>query len=355
MKGFKGIIVSSILMAFVLTGCGIKADVAKITGEDLIKQKNDHVVVQGNVETKEININTKIPGKITQIKVAEGSKVKKGQVLAVIESDNLEAKKQQIRALIEAAKGQMKAAESAKKAAQSQYDKAQNGVRPQQITQAKATYEYAQKMYDRVKALVEAGVASQSQLDEVQMKLEQAKQMYDTLQQGTRVEDKALAQALVATTDSVIEASRGKLLEAEAGLKEVDSYIKDTIIKSPSDGVVTSLNVEAGELVSTGMPLLVVSKLNDQWIEVSVEETDLPMVSLNKVVTVKMPAYGKEEFKGKVVRINEKPDFATKRATNDNGQYDILSYGVKIQLINCKKTLHPGMTALVDFGKRVDK
>lgn len=356
MKGFKGTVVAAILLiTFLLTGCVKSSDVAKVTGDDLIKPKNNNLIVQGNVETKEININCKVPGKLSQVKVAEGSQVKKGQVLAIMESENLTAKKQQVKALIEAAKGAVSAANAAKAAAESQSNKAEAGVRPQQIAQAKAAYDYADKMYTRVKTLVDAGVASQSQLDEVEQKREQAKQMYDTLMQGTRVEDKALAQAMVSIAESAGETAKGKMLEAEAGLKEVDSYIKDTVIKAPTDGVVTTLNVEAGELVSTGMPILVISKLNEQWIEVNVKETDLPMVKLNGIVTVKMPAFGKEQFKGKVVRINEKPDFATKRSTNDNGQYDVLSFGVKVQLINCKKTLHPGMTALVDFGKRVDK
>ena len=51
------------------------------------------------------------------------------------------------------------------------------------------------------------------------------------------------------------------------------------------------------------------------------------------------------------MRINEKPDFAVKRATNDNGEFDVLSYGVKVELTNMDKPLHPGMTAIVDFGK----
>ncbi|MCH5139171.1 HlyD family secretion protein, partial [Clostridiaceae bacterium UIB06] len=73
---------------------------------------------------------------------------------------------------------------------------------------------------------------------------------------------------------------------------------------------------------------------------------------LNGEVSVKLSTYPGEQFKGKIVRINKDADFAVKRATNDNGEFDVLSYGVKVELIDMNKPLHAGMTAFVDFGKK---
>lgn len=349
MKGKKLILLTTLFVTVSLfTSC---ASVATVTGDKLVKESNGHLTVQGNIETKEVNINSKIAGKITEIKIKEGDSIKSGQVLITIDNSAYQAKQAQTQAQIDAATGQKKAAEAAKQAAQAVLQKAQNGARPEEIAQAKAQFDLAQTTYDRVKALYDQNYASKADLDKVQTSLEVAKQQYDLAKNGARAEDIATAQAQVNQADSTIQAYEGQIKQAEGGLNEVQTYINDTTITAPSDGTITELNVEVGELVSTGMPLLVLTNTTAPWIECNVKETDLSKVKLNGEVSVKLAAYPNQQFKGKVVRINEKPDFAVKRATNDNGEFDVLSYGVKVELVNMDKPLHAGMTAIVDFGK----
>ncbi|MCY6355106.1 HlyD family secretion protein [Clostridium sp. ZS2-4] len=368
MKKFTKAIISAAIISSTFTGCSSVSSMVSslnVTGEELVKAQEPNLIVQGQVETEEISINTKIPGNITEIKVSEGDRVKKGDVLICISSDALLAKKAQAEAAIAAATGQLKAAQAAKAAAVAQSQKAENGAQAEDIAKAKAAcdfakeaHDFAQESYDRVHALYEQGIATKQQNDEastklkeVAMKLEVAKQTYDQAVKGAREEDKLAAKALVAKADSMIQAAQGQVAQAQAASREASTYIKDTVITAPSDGVITTVNPKVGELVSTGMPLITISKISDQWVEVKVQEKDLAMVSVGKKVTVKLPAYKEQEFEGKIAKINAKPDFATKRATNDNGEYDILSYGVKIQFTKMDKELHPGMTAFIDFGK----
>lgn len=349
MKGKNIILLTSLFVtASLFTSC---ASVASLTGDKIIKQSNGHLTVQGNIETKEININSKTAGKIKEIKISEGDNIKNGQVLITIDNSSLQAKQAQTQAQIEAATGQKNAAEAAKQAAQAVLQKAQNGARPEEIAQLKAQYDLAQTTYDRVKTLYDQNYAAKADLDKAETQLEVYKQQYDLAKNGARTEDIAAAQAQVNQADSTIKAYDGQIKQAEGGLSEVQTYISDTTITAPTDGTITQLNVEAGELVSTGMPLLVLTNTTAPWVECNVKETDLSKVKLNGEVSVKLAAYPNQQFKGKIVRINEKPDFAVKRATNDNGEFDVLSYGVKVELINMDKPLHTGMTAIVDFGK----
>lgn len=351
MKGRNNIAVltSLFVTASLFTACA--SNVQSLTGDKIIKQSNGHLTVQGNIETKEININSKIAGKITDIKIKEGDSIKAGQVLITIDNSAYQAKQSQSQAQIDAATGQKKAAEAAKQAAEATLQKAQNGARPEEIAQIKAQLDLAQTTYDRVKALYDQNFVPKSDLDKAQASLEVLKQQYGEAQKGTRAEDIAAAQAQVSQADATIQAYDGQIKQAQGGLSEVQSYINDTTITAPVDGTITELNVEVGELVSTGMPLLVVTNTTAPWIECNVKETDLSKVKLNGEVSVKLAAYPNQQFKGKIVRINEKPDFAVKRATNDNGEFDVLSYGVKVELANMDKPLHAGMTATVDFGK----
>ncbi len=346
----KSIIITLIaIVASTFTGCS--TNLSTLTGDGLVKKNSGELIVQGNIETKEININSKTAGKITEIKVEEGNSIKNGQVLITIDNSTLVAKEAQTKAKIDAATGQMKAGEAAKGIAQAQLQKAQNGLRPEEIASLKTRLDLAQSTYNRVKALFDKEYAPKAELDKAQTELEVIQQQYDIAKQGARSEDIAAAQAQVNQASASIQAAQGLIKEAEGGVSEVQSLINDTTIAAPSNGIINHLNVEVGELISPGMPLLVITNTTTPWIECNVKETDLSKAKLNQVVSVKLPAYANQKFKGKIVRINEKPDFAVKRATNDNGDFDILSYGVKVELTDVNKPLHQGMTALVDFGK----
>jgi HlyD family secretion protein len=346
----KGLIFTSIIiLTSFFTGCS--SNVTTLTGDSLTKKSSSNLVVQGNIETKEVNINSKTAGKITAINVAEGDSVKNGQVLITIDNSALVAKDAQSKAQIDAATGQVKVAQAQKAAAQAALSKAQNGARPEEIDEAKAQYDLAQSTYNRVKGLSDKGYAAQSDLDKAKASLDVAESQYNIAKDGARPEDIAALQAQVSQADAAIQGYQAQIKQAEGGQSEVQSYIADTTITAPADGVVNQLNVEVGELVSTGMPLLVITNTTKPWIECNVKETDLSKAKLNGTVSVKLPAYPNEKISGKIVRINEQADFAVKRATNDNGDFDVLSYGVKVELTDVNKPLHQGMTALVDFGK----
>ncbi|HWQ78946.1 MAG TPA: efflux RND transporter periplasmic adaptor subunit [Anaerovoracaceae bacterium] len=286
------------------------------------------LIIQGNIKTEETDLNSKIAGNVDQVLVEEGGEVKKGDVLIVISSESIEAKKRQ--------------AEAAAAAAQAQYDKALNGARSQEVAQAKAGYELAEKTYQRIKTLYEQEAVSANTYDQAFAQYTAAKETYEMAEQGAREEDKAAAEALVA--------------QAQAAMAEVQSYLDDTVIKALMDGVVTALNVNEGELVSTGMPLATLTSTEKPYVEINVKETDLGLVHMGGQVDVVIAAYPDDVFRGTIVKVNQKPDFATKRATGDSGDFDVLSYGVKIELDQTTdKEIYPGMTVMVNLESSEEK
>ncbi|MBZ4688285.1 MAG: secretion protein HlyD family [Clostridiales bacterium] len=328
-------------LSLVVTGC------AQSLADEAAGDKKG-IVIQGTIEAKEVDINTKIPGRIEELLVSEGDEVKAGDVLFRISSEELLAKKAQAEALVQAAQGQLAAAQAAKKAAMAQLNKAENGAREEIIAQAKAALDLMEKTYARVKDLHDRGAISDQKKDEAAAQLEITRQKYKMALKGAREEDKSAAQAMVVQANAMVSAARGKLEQARAGLEEVEAYLKDTELKAPINGTITAVNVDEGELVSTGMPVLTITDLSKPWIEVHVKETDLDQVSLGQKVNVKLLS-ANQTYQGKVVRINKKPDFATKRATNENGDFDIVSFGVRVEIENAGLNLRPGMTAVVSF------
>lgn len=315
--------------------------------------EESNLMVQGNLKTVETNLNTKVAGTIKEIRVSEGDSVRAGDVLLVLDSQSLLAKKEQAEAALVSAQSQYNLAKAGYDAANAQYEKALNGTRDEELAQLQSACELAEKTFQRVETLYEGGVASESDYDEAKTNYSVAKEKYELGLQGTRQEDISMAKASVDESLANIGGAEGQIYQAQASIAEIESYLEDMVIKAPSSGSITSLNVEVGELVSSGMSLAVISSLQKPWVEVNVDETDIGLVSVGQNVKVTLVAYPNQEFEGIVTKVNQKPDFATKRATNAKDDFDILSYGVKVEISGLDNyNTYPGMTVMVDFGEK---
>lgn len=348
-----GFLAVSLAAALIFTGCGPNNTDAEKT------------VFQGTIEAKDVDINAKVPGRIAEMKVEEGQDIKEGDVIAIVDAKDLAAKKAGLvaqasaaEATVKAAQGQAEATKGQLQAAQATYDKAKNGARVQDIAKAQAAFDIANKSYIRVKGLADDGVISQQTLDEAEAKLSVAKEDLNMAKEGARKEDinaaAAQVQAVragVAAAESNVVAAGDKYTQALAGIQEIDTYLNDAAIRSPLTGLVSMVNSSKGELVSTGLSIATITNMNDIWVEIQVPETQLSKFKEGQIVKVTVPAYKDMKFEGKIVRINKKPDYAVKKASNENGEFDLVSYGIKVKLSNDEKLLRPGMTAFVDLQK----
>lgn len=338
--------------ALLLSGCTANA-----------QEGSNQSTFQGTLEARSVDINAKVPGKIAQMLAEEGQALKAGEPVALIDAMDLTAKKEGLSAQaqaalagVQAAEAQLKAAQGQLQAAEAALSKAKNGARSQEITKAQANYDITKKGYDRIAALFNAGAASQAQLDEVETKLSIVRQDLDMAKEGARKEDINAAQALVAAANGAVAAASSNVVVAQekyqqclAGVREVETYLTDAAIKAPIGGIVTMVNTDQGELVSTGMSLATITDLSDIWVELEVDELQLPKFKEGQAVTVKVPAYKDQVFKGTVTRLNPNPDYAVKKASNENGEFDLVSYGIKIKIEKSDTVLRPGMTAFVEL------
>lgn len=293
--------------------------------------------LQGEVETTKINVSAKIPGRIEEMLVREGQSVKKGNVIAVLDSPQLQAKRQQ--------------AQGAKDAASAQRDKADTGAREEQIRmaynqwlQAKAGAELAEKSLGRVQRLFDDGVVPAQRRDEVQgqrdmaLKLEAAaKAQYDMAVNGTRVEDKAAAAAL--------------LEQASGAVTEVDSLLEEARVRAPIDGEIVEHIVNLGELASAGMPIVTMVDLSDTWVVFNVREDHLAGLKMGDPLRGNAPALNNQSIDLEVTYIAPLGDFATWRATSISGGFDLRTFEVRARSSTPVDGLRPGMTVIVPWEK----
>lgn len=295
------------------------------------------IVLQGRIEAKEIFLSAKIPSRLKTIEVKEGESVQKGQLLATLESPEIDAKEKQ--------------ALAAKAAANSQKNKALAGARAEQISAAKSIYEKASaaalvmnKTYLRIENLFKDGVVSEQKRDEIFAKKEvslkdkeAAFSQYQIALKGARKEDIQAANALVQ--------------QAEGVLIELDSYKKEKNIIAPINSEVLNFLPEEGELIPAGYPVAHLIDLSNSYAIINVKETMLFNFKKNSEFTASVPALQNKEMKFKIYYVAALGNYATWNATKSTGEFDIRTFEIKAQPIETENELRPGMSLLIDYSQ----
>lgn len=302
--------------------------------------------VWGRAEAKEVDINTKIAGRVVELLVKEGDRVERGQLLARIDNRDLVAKADQARAGIKALEAQFSQAGTVTNL-QDQTSQASLAVAQAQLNKAQADLALSEKDYSRFKDLAASGAVSQQALDNYRLKYEVAQASYAQAQSSLTAAQAGLLQTQANRDNEA--AVQGKIAQAQAQLQEMQVYLDETEIRAPFAGIVTTKYVEAGAMVSTGTPIAAIQDPHDNWINIKVKETELSKYQVNSIVNVE----GKDpglKLSGTIVDISKKPEFATYRATNERNETDIITFNVKIQMNS--EQVRPGMRfRLVNGGK----
>ncbi len=303
----------------------------------VVVKKNHQLIIQGEVDTKSVDLSSKITGRVKTINVKEGDTVKAGQVLITLDTPDIEAKKVQANAALELAES--KRLEVLNGARNEQKSMALNALHKAQSDQ-----ELAQKTYNRLHNLNKEGVISNQKADEAYTQFNNAKQAvliaqnnYQMLENGSRYEDKLIASAGVK--------------QAQGSNIEVQSYLDENKIISPISGQVTEISVEEGELVGAGYTIITVVDTDDNWVVFNLREDLLPKFKMGTVFDATVPALGKKPIKVKVNFISAMGNFATWRATKIRGDFDLKTFEIHAKPLEKNPDLRAGMSVITDYNK----
>lgn len=299
----------------------------------IIALRHPETTIQGEVEVEEYRVSSKIPGRILRLMAEEGQRVKAGDTLAILEAPEVEAKLQQ--------------AEAAEQAADAVSRKAQKGARDEQVRaayemwqKAKAGAEVMEKSYKRIRHLYDEGVTTAQKLDEITAQRDAAiateraaKAQYDMAKNGAQQEDR--------------EAARAQKSRAEGAVREVNSYLRESVLIAQMDGEVTDVFPVMGELVGTGAPVMNVALMDKMWLTFNIREDFLADIRVGQEMKAVIPALGDREITAKVTAMKDLGTFAAWKATKTTGQYDRKTFQVKAVPTTPVEGLRPGMTVLL--------
>jgi HlyD family secretion protein len=284
-----GIVVAAVLIfagvLYAFTHGGTKIDpskLAKVERNDLAKS----VVATGKVTPiTKVEVKSKASGIVKKLFVEYGDRVKKGQLLAQLD-------KEEILAQVDQAIAGLQAAEASLKSAEADYERARVDAEGPDVPLLK-------RAYDRAMGMAKEGVVSTSALEDAERNYELA------------LNKQNVAKAQVTVLRAKIAQSQGQVAQDRATLKQLEEQLGYTDVTSPIDGIVLSRDVEIGDAVSSilvlGSSATLVMTLGDTrevYVKGKVDESDIGKVYIGQPARIKVESFKDKSFNGKVTKIS---------------------------------------------------
>jgi HlyD family secretion protein len=293
-KRRKGLIYGGIALGLVLliavgliaaTRGGTKIDptkLAKVEQGDLAKS----VVATGKVEPiTKVEVKSKASGIVKKLYVDYGDRVKRGQLLAQLDKDEIQAQVDQSSAALQAAEANLKSSES-------DYERAKVDAEGPDVPLLKRALE-------RASGMAKEGVVSESALDDAEKNYQMA------------LNKQNVAKAQVTVLHSKIVQAQAQVSQDQANLKQLQEQLSYTDIESPIDGLILSRDVEMGDAVSSilvlGSSATLVMTLGDTsqvYVKGKVDESDIGKVYLGQPARIKVESFKDKTFNGVVTKIS---------------------------------------------------
>lgn len=304
----------------------------KTTSEETAVPVKTSKIIRGTIQNintisgriigdKEINVVGKVSGRVAEVLVDVGDRVKKGDVLVKLETEELMDQLKQAEAALAAAEANLKANESG--AIPRQLDQARSAYR-----QAEANYLNAKDDYERMKALYEEQAISKQDFDSIILKYTVAKTQYESAKEQLRLTEESSVRN--------IEALRAQVKQAQASVDLIRTNIKNSTITSPIDGIISNRFVDPGEMAAAGSPVVTAVNIDKVKIEINVPEAEINKLSAGQELDVTVEAISDNNtFKGTITNISPAADAQTRL------------FQVKLLIDNEEHILKPGMFAQV--------
>lgn len=296
-----------------------------------------------------------VQGRLQKLLVDEGSAVKKGQLIAEIDPQELQDARDSAAANIRTFEARLKQSDETRamndqqtSAAVQQAEAAATAARSQ-LEQAKTTLALNEVTYQRDEGLFRGGVLTAQERDTAQQAFLGSQDNVKALEDQERAAEAQLAVAKanrkqVEVQQADVAATRAQLAQAVAQKNQAQTQLGYTEVYAPADGIVSVRVARQGETVQAGGPIVTVLDIDHLWVQADVEETYIDQISFGQKLTVRLPSGNTIE--GTVFFKGVENDFATQRDVSRTKR-DIKTFEIKVAIPNDQRRLFTGMTAYV--------
>jgi len=292
--------------------------------------RSGNLVLSGNIEVTDAQLAFKLPGRVAERPVAEGQSVTAGQLVARLDDDEQKEELALRRAELAAVQAQLAELES--------------GSRPQEIAAAAATQRSAEAERDRARLdftrqqelLGKDAIstrefeAAQAQLKVAEARANEATERAKLIQAGPRAE--------------TIQQAHARADQAAAAVALAQTRLDNTRLFSPLTGVVLSHNVEPGEFVSAGTPVMTVADTTHMWVRAYLNQTDLGRIKHGQKVAIRTDTFPDKTYEGMIGFIASEAEFTPKTVQTPKERVKLV-FRIKVDVTNPNDELKPGMPA----------
>jgi HlyD family secretion protein len=351
------------------------------------------LLASGTIEATEVAVSFKVPGRVVARPADEGQRLLAGALVARLESRELEAEVDRLRATLaatetrlpqlrteialqeELTRARIAEAQAALAAREARLAELRSGTRPQdlqraqaEVREAGAVMENARAERERMETLYRDGGVSAQVRDAARTSFDVAVERHrnalerlDLAKEGPRAEEVRRAEADVGQgRASLLVAKTGELeivrrrqelatLQAtiardRAAVAAAEAQLSYTVLTAPQAGTVLRKHVEPGEMIAGGTPAVTLAELTNIWLKIYVPEPELGRVKLGQPAEVTTDSYRGKVYRGTVTFINSEAEFTPKNVQTQEERVKLV-FAVKIRLENPSQELKPGMPA----------
>lgn len=316
---------------------------------------NRDLVLVGTVDSNQVVVSPQVEGRISKLLVDEGTPVKQGDLIALLDPSELEAQARAAAATIQSYHHKVSEMQSTERAMSG--STSSNVINAQaklqsvraQLAQAEATLVRTESDSRRTIQLAAQGVASDQDRVQAESNLKAQQATVQSLQEQVGAAQADLNTAIANThqanaAKSTVQSTQADLQNAIDQLKQAEVRLGYTKIYAPVTGTVSVRAAREGEVVNVGQAIVTIVDLSDTWVRAAIPETNADHIGLGDTLRVRLP--GGTISQGKVFFKSAEADFATQRDVNRKKR-DIRTIVLKVRLDNPKGAYVPGMTAEV--------
>jgi len=306
--------------------------------------RNRTLYYSGTIEATQHHLSFQVAGKVLNVLADEGQAVSSGDVLAELDL-------QELRARYDQAEANYNRSQAGLNALSAQLKEIKTGNRPQDVERAhqaflsaQAVMKEAKKNMEKYQRLFRNSIVSEKEWDAVRLRYEvtlrdyeRSAEAYDLAREGSRLETIDAAQAEV-------QGAKAQLASAEAAWQQAKIQLSYGQLKAPVGGIVTSRNVEPGEVVTPAQDVMTVADLSTVDLKIFVDETEIGKVKPGQQVEVRIDTFPDKVFKGIVSYISPEAEFTPKMIQTRKERVKLV-YLVKVSIPNPNLELKSGMPA----------
>ena len=307
-------------------------------------RETGELVLYGNVDLRQVQLAFNNSERISEVNFLEGKIVKKGEIMARLDTSRLQPQ-------VDQAEAQM--------AAQRQvYKRLYTGSRPEEIAQARANLEMAKaeltnsrRQYQRLKSLQVVRLSDKSEVRAVsQEDVDNAKANLDVAEAKLVVQQKALDLSLAGPRVEEVAEAEARLRANEWQLAFLRQQLEDAVLRSPAHAVVRSRLMEPGEMASPIKAVYSLAIIDPKWVRAYISEMDLGKIYEGMPAEIGVDSFPDRRFPGKVGFISSVAEFTPKAVQTEELRTKLV-YEVRVNVADPNNELRLGMPATIYFPK----